>query len=320
MLREGVVQSDMPDMVYKYREFSNTTIASLCYDQLFFANPATFNDPLDCKPTVKVDSSLEELRILLANLISQRVEASAKASLKQVRLKGSNALNHAKKLGEQSAKSELANIAYMATVPDHDISATEAEVKSIRWDIQLELLNRYDRGICCFSASFNNPLLWSHYSGEHSGFCIGYDFDRIPRPQLHRVQYGGSREVSTSLIIKALVDEDTGSQALLDEHVLLRKAAPWVYEDEWRLFGDVGIQNSPLAMREITFGLRCPETVIYTIVQALSEREGGLKFYKMFSKPGTFQLERDELDFGEMNAYFPNIAMSGEEMFGPNLD
>ena len=38
---------ERPNRVYKYRAFSHHTLDMLVEDRLYFADPSTFNDPLD---------------------------------------------------------------------------------------------------------------------------------------------------------------------------------------------------------------------------------------------------------------------------------
>ena len=50
-------------------------------------------------------------------------------------------------------------------------------------------------GICCFSDTHDNELMWSHYTGNYSGICVGYApqnlIDGLPRNvHLVRVAYG----------------------------------------------------------------------------------------------------------------------------------
>jgi hypothetical protein len=44
-----------PKRVYKYRAFSELLAEALVLDQLFFADPSSFNDPLDARPTLEAD-------------------------------------------------------------------------------------------------------------------------------------------------------------------------------------------------------------------------------------------------------------------------
>jgi hypothetical protein len=311
------MSSDQPIKIYRYQRFTAMTVESLCHDQLHFSDPTAFNDPLDCQPTVEPDSGRDEQRLLLTELIRRRIEAEALASKKNARLKGKKAGGHAKRLGGQAARSELANIAYHATNPEYEVSEEEAECRLLASEIQRELLKQYDRGVCCFSSALKNPLLWSHYGDQHRGLCVGYDLDRNPKPRLHKVIYGGSRTVATSLIAKALLEKDPKSQELLDRNVLLRKASPWRYEREWRLIGNRGVQDSTLALKEVTFGLRCPIAVIHAIVTTLESREDEVKFYVMHEVRGSFKLKRRPVDIGEIRAFLPRTARSGVEIFGP---
>ena len=308
---------NQPRKIYRFQRFSARTVELLCNDELHFANPATFNDPLDCQPTVESDSDRDTLRLLLTELIRRRVEAETLASLKNARLQGEKVLEHAKKLGEQAARSELANIAYNATNPEHGDSKIENERWLLIAKIQNELKKRYDRGVCCFSATFRNPLLWSHYGDQHRGLCIGYSLARKQKPRLRKVVYGGSRKVMTSLIARALLNNDSEAQELLDRDVLLRKATPWRYELEWRLFDNVGVRDSVLALKDVTFGLRCSYSLIYAVVAALDTRDEKVDFFQMDEVRGSFKLKRSPVDTGEMRAFLPRTAGFWEDAFGP---
>lgn len=91
----------------------------------------------------------------------------------------------------------------------------------------------------------------------------------------------------------------------VDEAVLLRKAASWRYEREWRLIGKRGSHDSPLELEEIIFGMRCKPTVKYTIVQALAKRVRPVRFSQMREVSGTFRLRKNALDADELSASLP---------------
>lgn len=306
-----------PKKIYRYQRISEWTIENLCHDDLHFSSPASFNDPFDCKPTIVADSDKPTLREILYKLVSNRVEAEAIDSLKKAKLNGENTVKHAKKLGHEAAINELNYAEYYATDPEYECGVEEAEVHILTYKIQDELLQRYDRGICCFSTTYSNPLLWSHYADQHNGICIGYNLDRLPKPILHKVEYGGNRMVNTSVVAKALSGDD-GAKKKLDSSVLLRKAPSWRYENEWRLFGNIGTHESTLALKDITFGLRCSSALIYSVIATLESRND-ISFYEMHAVSGSFKLKRRQVS-GEFIGFFPRKAMSGEEAFGPVVD
>ena len=55
----------LPQKVYRYQSFSKWTLQTLVHDKLYFSDPSSFNDPFDCKPTVRSDSDREILRRIL---------------------------------------------------------------------------------------------------------------------------------------------------------------------------------------------------------------------------------------------------------------
>ncbi|MBA6234389.1 DUF2971 domain-containing protein [Colwellia sp. MB3u-28] len=310
---------EQPVKIYRYRDFSEYTVDSLCMDQLFFANPNSFNDPMDCQPTIESDSDNIELRAILSELIKNRVETETLSTLKSAKINLQNSNTYARDLARTNVNDELARISYYATNPEYEEQGTsteEAENWILLGEIRREIINKYNKGVCCFSSSYESSLLWSHYGDQHQGLCVGYSLSRNPAPILHKVIYDDNRVLKTSLIAQAMLQNDLNAKKQLDDRVLLRKATPWKYEDEWRIFDSVGLNDSPLAMTDITFGLRCPSSIMHTIINALKDRDDGIDFYQMRQISGSYELRRVSID-GEISSYFPRTARSGIEIFGP---
>lgn len=305
--------SKLPERIYRYQSFSALSIDALCLDKLYFSDPNRFNDPLDCKPAFINDVDKITLRNVLSTLVEKRVTSEVINSLQAAKVKGDQAEAHAVRQGKQEADNELRNIAYQATNPDFEVSVDEAECNILTYSIGDELLKQDKRGVCCLSEEYDNPLLWSHYADQHKGFCVGYSLDRNPKPKINKVDYGGERTVPTSLIAQAVLQQDLQAWAFLDQQMFLRKAKPWRYEKEWRVFDSVGLQDSPLKLEEINFGMRCPDAVIHAVVEALEPRN--IRFYSMFSARETFELDRTD-DLGELRAFLPRTSQSGFEIFG----
>lgn len=310
------MRPNQPKKFYRYQSFNRWTIQTLCFDQLYFSDPSAFNDPFDCQPNVRSDSDRDTLKEILESLIIQRVKNEIIDSLGKAKLNEAKSVSYAERIAEQTAQNEIRNIEYYATEPDYEGSTEENECRILTNEIEQELLKRYDRGICCFATSFANLLMWSHYGEQHNGICVGYNIKRKPVPVLRKVIYGGSRIINTSIIEKSILQKDRDAQEIIDRNILLRKAAPWKYEQEWRLFGKRGVQDCPLAIIDITFGLRCPDAIIHSIVSALEDRKPKIKFFEIYEVPGEFKLKRREVDTSEMRAYLPRTAISVEEMFG----
>lgn len=117
------------------------------------------------------------------------------------------------------------------------------------------------KGLICFSKSWQNPVLWSHYADKHRGICLGFD---VSDKLLHPVNY---REKP----IKIIFDKTHGSLRLSESFVnelLYTKYSSWEYEAEVRVFVELdhktiesGLFFHPfsknLQLTEVILGPRC---------------------------------------------------------------
>ena len=109
-------------------------------------------------------------------------------------------------------------------------------------------------GICCFSDTHDNELMWSHYTGNYSGICAGYApenlIEGLPNnAHLVRVAYGTKPPHLTA------TDGANPNKAAIK--VLSHKKASWLYEREWRVLGPIHRANirSKACLREVRLGM-----------------------------------------------------------------
>ncbi|NEK38217.1 DUF2971 domain-containing protein [Rhizobium leguminosarum] len=302
----------LPARIYKYRSFSNRTVEMLVEDKLFYADPSTFNDPLDTRPTLKADVNAVALEEMLRTFVERRITAEMEAAAKTIRYQGPRTIEHILKLGRQKADRLLQDIAYNATDPSYEMD--DPTVFLLRSYVERELLRQYDKGIVSMSERWESPLMWSHYGDQHRGICVGYSVPNDAVESVRKVAYGGGRLVNASLVA-AMLSDDVEAQRNVDNLVLLRKAQDWSYESEWRLIGNRGSQDSPLEMEEIVFGMRCDLAVKFAVVKALEGRQRAVSFYEMHEDTETFNLCRRDLDIEELFVSLPRRARRYIEMF-----
>ncbi|MCZ7448144.1 DUF2971 domain-containing protein [Rhizobium rhizogenes] len=304
-----------PKLLYKYRAFSPRLLDMLVADELYYSDPSDFNDPLDCRPSLDADLANDRLEMVLSRLREQRALAEMQAAAKSLKYRGPKTIDHIARHSQKEAGRLLDEIRYHATDPSYDVD------DPLRWllrqYLEEELLRRYDRGIVSFGSRATCPLMWSHYGDQHNGICAAYSVPPEAQPSLHKITYGGSREVLASEV--AAMDNDNEARRRVDDAVLLRKAASWGYEREWRLIGKRGVRDSPLELEEVIFGIRCKSTVKFTIVQVLSNRGRPVRFFEMREVAGTFRLKKYALDTDELTASLPRRSRLAHEMF-ENLD
>lgn len=307
-----VSEQGIPKRLFKYRAFNNLTLDMIVADRLFYADPSTFNDPLDTRPSLNADLPASELERALRELVQRRVSAEMKAAAQTIKYKGPRTLDHIDRLSRRQADRVISEISFSATDPSYEIHDPLRFL--LGSNLEKELLLQYDKGIVSMGQRATCPLMWSHYGDQHRGVCVGYSVPSDVLDDLHRVQYGGARLVAASRVL-AMIDGDKEARRQVDEAVLLRKAKSWRYEQEWRLIGPRGVHRSPLELEEVIFGMRCEEAVKYAIVAALDGRRRPVRFYEMRELYGTFNLRKMPLEDGEMRAVFPRRSRDMLEEF-----
>ena len=116
-------------------------------------------------------------------------------------------------------------------------------------------------GLICFSQSWENPVLWSHYADKHRGICLGFDApDDLPKPVIY-----------TPDALKVAHSEKKSLPKITEDFMkslLLTKFVDWRYENEVRLF--VGLDHKTaesglyfysfsknFSLKEVILGPRC---------------------------------------------------------------
>lgn len=74
-------------------------------------------------------------------------------------------------------------------------------------------------GLICFSRTWDNPVLWSHYADKHKGFALGFE---VLEKDVREVTY----------VKKRLKASDVGKKV---KTLLTHKYSDWEYENEVRM-------------------------------------------------------------------------------------
>jgi hypothetical protein len=163
-----------------------------------------------------------------------------------------------------------------------------------------------DRGVLCFSRSWNNILMWSHYGERHKGICLGFDIpDEITRP----VEY--VREVKTvgNLIVEDPRDFSEEAGTKIVDLLLGAKYDGWSYEQEVRCHSQRSEKDEEtgqyfvdfserLVLKEVIAGARFPFSA-KPIEDALEGYWGkeGVTIVKARASPTAFEIAVDGTGF-----------------------
>lgn len=133
-------------------------------------------------------------------------------------------------------------------------------------------------GICCFTDTHDNELMWTHYAQNYTGICVGYRSKRLlealpPDAHLLRVAYGGKPPVIGRYDVN--VPEATASK------ILSHKKSSWVYEREWRILWQQG--RMPILGPDVIGEIRLGSLISREHRDRLLENfsQSGIRIYEM---------------------------------------
>jgi len=214
----------VPEKFYKYRPMSDAKAVEraeeiVMGDEIYFAGPATFNDPFDLKPAYSLAASPEKQR--------------------------ANFLRLSRKFRPLSTEDEHAAEADKVMRSGLSPESIVATTREIQWMLGKILSNV---GVFCVSTKGDDILMWSHYADAHTGICLEFDGFGPLMAHAHKVFYSASRTPVNPY-------EDDG---LAVDKAMLTKSLHWAYEEEWRLIdherGPGKIQYRPENLTGIVLG------------------------------------------------------------------
>lgn len=102
--------------------------------------------------------------------------------------------------------------------------------------------------IACFSEKYDIGPLWAHYSDNHKGVCVGYDFklNNAIGSACFPVCYVG--DADNKYVCKKLYTDLKSENRLLSQ-LFLKKGLDWRYEKEWRILIPDNLKSSGIDMK-----------------------------------------------------------------------
>jgi hypothetical protein len=110
-------------------------------------------------------------------------------------------------------------------------------------------------GIACFTETYEDVLMWTHYAGNSAGMCLSYSAKELLAGLPHHVSLARVAYVDEPPLVFANQVNNASSAAT---YILSQKKYNWAYEREWRVLGPVGPLNMGRvqAVKAIYFGSR----------------------------------------------------------------
>lgn len=193
----------LPDKIYKYQKFDTLSISNLKNQQIYFSDPAVFNDPYDCAlefDSEKLDEN--QYKVLMKEYLEEIFDIEI---LERIRV-------------EYGEHYEL---------DEEFINAVDTGISSALDKIKNKLFR--NKGVACFSAKPDDILMWAYYANGHKGFCLEFDTSTEPFNKAYQVKY---KDSIPQLKISKIIWGDNEEHRI---EPLLTKYTSWEHEQEYRI-------------------------------------------------------------------------------------
>lgn len=265
--------SDHPRVIYKFRDWKNKHHKKiLTRQEIYIPSPKEFNDPFDCRvpESFYILNTDEKVEKYINGLVSRNLD--------YFRINRINIPNY---------------VAFIKKDLKENTNIYQERLNQI-------YLREGDLHFGIFSTSkiWDNILMWAHYSGNHSGFCIGFNreklYDNLPNASAASVIY--SKEFPQ-------IDpfDDQIQKMFQKSH---SKAINWKYEKEYRFFIDSYPDELSLEKRRITITKDCFNCIMIgltfptdqtSLIKRLSDKLE-VPLYQIYIADQTFKIKRKKIN------------------------
>jgi len=257
------------EVLYKYRSWRLPYHAdTLLKRQLHFSSPKDMNDPFDLKipPNFSLLNTDEQMMLYFNDGIS-------KFTPQQVEQLG----------GVEQLKKKM-------------FDRFKLELPKTQRDYETNYFSTLENhfGVICLSRVWDSVLMWSHYSDNHFGFCMGFDKTQL----LKSCQFGSQGAVQYDHFPQIHPLSLNDLRTIVQQSYF--KAPGWSYEREFRFvkleYPNELSQNDRIyiypesCLKEIILGLRISDKDKMEISRFASEHE--IPLYQMVKAPLSFDMDR----------------------------
>jgi hypothetical protein len=196
--------------LYHWQRFVPDHVITLLRDNVIWcSNPATFNDPWDCKPYFNSDFVNDPIEV------EKHIESYAAMTRRHRR-------DISEEFIAQRQKGFRNNPKFLAEC-----------VEKISQGMGPEIAERYR--VYCLGPDSGNLLMWSHYADSHRGTCLEFSTQNEVVCCAQQVEYRGEFPILP-------LYSDSQDDNLVP---LLTKSDVWTYESEYRLVAQERSNRTP---------------------------------------------------------------------------
>ena len=228
-----------PFRSFRYRPINEFLWESLTESEIYFSDPDQLDDPYDC-------------RVNILETLARAAKDHSFRLHKAIRNPYSTIVELLQSLGIYRLRSRRQKIL-------HRLFDADAFLEQIQNDMS-------SFGVCCFSRTLYNAVMWSHHANGHKGVCLYYEIPPsfIVDPAngmfgYSPVTYGDDALFDWLVSTNELEGLSPLNAAIeIMKRALTVKGKDWAYEDEARLIRPASgtMKIRPEFLKRICFGMR----------------------------------------------------------------
>lgn len=261
----------IPESLFKYRTFSDLNLKWIANNSLWISNLRTLNDPFDCSCFVS-HQKIEKREI--KKKLSEKCIGAKHLNLnlnRDDRRAVSRSIQ--KKSSMKNLREKMSDVTFEATS------------------------NQY--GICCFSSTNNSIPMWAHYSDNHKGFVIEYDYEKLNAECASRRIDENYQYIQEVIYAPTMPQLDSNDEKYISK-LLLTKSNQWEYENEWRIISSKPSYEDFLyssVIKAVYLGVMASDKNIQDMKDAIKENEYGnqINIFKARQSKKSFKFEFNKI-------------------------
>jgi len=163
-------QKNTPNKLFRYRICSEYHIDAFKNNELWMSKPSKFNDPHDALLYINKQRIVNQL-----NSLSLPDSNSIRNQLKEDK----NFRNiQSKLLGKEFVAEFIDDKTNQLTLDKKELEELDLHNNEITNSVITKSIKHVKQAsyVACFSEDIKSTLMWSHYSDNHKGFAVEYDF------------------------------------------------------------------------------------------------------------------------------------------------
>ncbi len=255
----------IPNRLFKYRQYGEFALENLKNNTLWCNSASGFNDPYDT--SIHFKYSQKTLDNQLTKSIKEQGANGKYSFLSHTELEMlANADEPSRvlaEIAEQKTNGRLPAEKLHLFLQQNTLRESE------KMNLEFNRVLKLGYKMCSLSQRNDSMLMWSHYSSEHTGFVMEYDFSALP-----------NESILTRMLWPMIYDDqlfdaseffEEGLNGGMSNNMLaiiasIHKAKDWSYEREWRLI-------IPKGPNEPSLNFPCPKVKSIYIGALASESD-----------------------------------------------